>query len=81
MVYKYDPVKYCREDESFNQTSSNCALLAPETIQYSRCVWDFSSRKMSQIFLIGRMVTGFLLPILIITVSYAFIWRTASNLQ
>ncbi|CAG5094278.1 Oidioi.mRNA.OKI2018_I69.XSR.g13414.t1.cds [Oikopleura dioica] len=85
MIYKYDPVKYCREDDStddFNQTSSNnCDLLATETIQYSRCVWDFSSRKMSQIFLIGRMVTGFLLPILIITVSYAFIWRTASNLQ
>ncbi len=81
MVYKYDPVKYCRVENNGTLNSTDCELFSSETVQYSRCVWDFSSRFMSKIFLIGRMVTGFVLPILIIAVSYAFIWRTASNLQ
>ena len=81
MIYKYDPVKYCRIAKNGTLNSTDCELFSSETVQYSRCVWDFSSRLMSKIFLIGRMVTGFLLPILIIAVSYAFIWRTAANLQ
>lgn len=81
LPYMYNSTWVC---EIGNGTDERCpAILAKGEIvdKYRRCVWNFKNVSESEIFLLGRMTTGFVVPIVIILASYSFILCRTSKMQ
>lgn len=70
----------------FNQNGDNCEdlLAAPDPeiyFEFDMCVWDFKSEGQSQNFLITKTICGFIVPFIIISVSYILIaFRTFARM-
>ena len=76
-------IDYHRVPENFVSRTSckngdNCEdlLAAPDPevyFEFDMCVWDFKSEAQSQNFLITKTICGFIVPFIIISVSYILI--------
>ena len=68
----------CTEFLTSSKNGDNCEdlLAAPDPeiyFEFDMCVWDFKSEGQSQNFLITKTICGFIVPFIIISVSYILI--------
>ena len=75
---KFSMVRLNQIFNQFNQNGDNCEdlLAAPDPeiyFEFDMCVWDFKSEGQSQNFLITKTICGFIVPFIIISVSYILI--------
>ena len=76
----------CTEFSTSWKNGDNCEdlLAAPDPeiyFEFDMCVWDFKSEGQSQNFLITKTICGFIVPFIIISVSYILIaFRTLAQM-